>query len=169
VAVFAVGRAHHVGVGLHAPRHQVFIQHAHRVHAALHHRVEEAEAGVVAHLLDGGGLLHVDGHVVHHVGVRGVLQARHLQMQDLRLDGVDNLLLRLARFLQGGHLVEDALMQRGLLLLNHLPGGHRVEGVIHLPFRGALPVENTQNATAAAATTTITIRVHVLFISHPYP
>jgi hypothetical protein len=52
--------------------------------------------------------------------------------------------------LQGGHLVEDALMQRGLLLLNHLPGGHRVKGVIHLPFRGALPVENTQNATAAA-------------------
>lgn len=30
-------------------------------------------------------------------------------------------------------------------------------------------LQNAPNATAAAAMTTITIRVHVLFISHPYP
>ena len=44
-------------------------------------------------------------------------------------------------FLQGGHLVEDALMQHRLLLLDHLPGGHRVEGGINLRFRSALPVK----------------------------
>ena len=72
-------------------------------------------------------------------------------------------------FLQGGHLVEDALMQRGLLLLNHLPGRHRVEGGINLRFRARCLSKNTQNATAAAATITTTVLIHVFFISHPYP
>ena len=75
---------------------------------------------------------------------------------------------RLARFLQGGHLVGIRLMQRGLLLLNHLPGGHRVKVLLSICRSGRAACRKTpQNATAALNDDNL--RVHVLFISHPYP